>query len=117
MRTLANFYRIGHSVFKQLEKPAYFDPKSIKPGYDLRSESGRSVHIENVFRGRARSGDYVLVAPAGATVSHREHGDLELPQGNFRVQQVRDTHPEEVRSRTHRIAGEFASPMRRQELD
>ena len=100
---MAEIYRLGHHIFKKLDHPVLVDRRTISAGLDLRSESGRVVHIDNVQKARTQGGRYVHIAPDGAVVRHDEHGALTLPQGVFTVRNVRDAVPEELSSRTRHL--------------
>jgi hypothetical protein len=110
-------YRMGHNLFRRLTTPVLIDVDSMSAGYELRSESGRIIRLNGVVKGRAITGRYVMMAPDGVTVVHREHGQLELPQGVYEVDHVRDDMPQELRSRTDIFSEDTATALSPKELD
>jgi hypothetical protein len=114
---MTHIFRLGHSLFRKLDRPVIVDRRSISAGFDLRSESGRVVRIDNVTRARTPGGRYVLIAPNGAVVDHEEHGLLTLPSGVFATDAVRDARPDEVRTRTMQISEDVQRALRAEQID
>lgn len=44
------------------------------------------------------AGELFLNLPKGGTVTHQEHGSIELPAGTYRVTRQREYSPEEIRN-------------------
>ena len=108
-------YRIGHNIFRKLRNPVHVFSSSVGTGLTLTSESGHSIDVDGVTHATTVRGKLVMVAPSGAFLQHQEHGTMKIPAGTYEVGEVRDQHPEELRSRTW--PGEASSPLQRQDLD
>jgi hypothetical protein len=95
-------FRQGDLLFDQVQKLPSGKKVKRQNGHILEGEATGHIHqvaeLEQAEVLEIGNGLFISVGDQGVSIIHPDHGTLELPTGNFRIQRQREYSPSEIRS-------------------